>query len=186
MGRMSKMKKSMSTRELLLLGILIVITAYYFVIQGPIKRQTEELEAQKVEVLNQIAETAPVVEQKRLWQEAIDRVFAKNPNPQSISDYDNINNIIQEMHAIFDTGDNSYSIRYATGDEVKYEDNIVERWIRISFVSPSYEDALDRIQKLHDSNNRYQITDLNVSESGRNYSVSIALVDYEYSANYKK
>ena len=181
------MRKSISPRELLLLGFLIIITVYYFVIQGPIKKQTEELEAQKSEIETNIAVTAPTVEKKKMMQEEIDKVFAQDPNPVSISNYDNIENIILEMNAIFDTGDNSYQINYATGGEVKYEDNIVERWIKISFTAPNYDDALSRIGALHDSVHKYQITNLYVSGSKDDTcSVSIVLVDYEYASDYSE
>lgn len=179
------MKRSISPRELLMLGFLIIIATYYFVIQGPIKKQTEQLEAQRAEIQNNIDKTVPVVEKKKKMQEEIDRVFAADPNPISISDYDNINNIILEMNAIFDTGDNSYKIQYATGNEVVYEDNIVERWIKISFTAPGYDEALDRIEDLHDSVHKYQIKNLYVSDArSGSCSVSIILVDYEYASNY--
>lgn len=179
------MKRSISPRELLLLGFLIIVTTYYFVIQGPIKKQTQELEAQKVQIQNDITNILPEVDKKQKMEEEIDRVFEKDPNPTSIADYDNIQNIILEMNAIFDTGDNSYKIQYATGSEVVYENNIVERWIKISFTAPSYDDALDRIMDLHDSTHKYQITNLYVSDAKSGAcSVSITLVDYEFANDY--
>ena len=170
------MKRNITYREMILLGLLLVLAVYYFVVQGPIKKQTEELEARRTQLETDLVAIQPKVVEKEKMEEAIDKVFAENPNPTSIPDYDNINKIILQMNAIFASA-NSYNISFS---DATCAENISQRTIKISYVSNSYEDAVNRIQQLHDSDYRYQITDLSVSQSGNGYAVTIVIMDYEY------
>ena len=172
------MKREISHREMILLGILIILAFYYFVVQGPISQQKKELEAEIETAQSQITALTPVVSQKKAWEKEIEAVYEKyDGDPQSIPDYNNINPVIIEMHAIFDDAD-SFQLNFS---DPQIENHIVTRIISISFTSSSYEDAKNRIQLVHDSKNKYQITDMTMSEgSNGSYSVSLVVHAYEY------
>lgn len=44
------MKRMLYLRELILLGILIILVAYYFIVQGTVASHTEKLEAELSEI----------------------------------------------------------------------------------------------------------------------------------------
>lgn len=174
------MKKNVPLYDVILVGILLVLAVYYFVVQGPIKTRTEELTVQKQQIETDIQVLQPSIDQKHVWEEELDKIYDKyNNNPISIPDYDNVNNIINEMHIFLD--DCGFSINYG---DVACEDNIVTRNISITFTTKDYETMKTKIMAIHDSTYKYQITNLNVNyNNDGTYSCSMNLVAYEYNSN---
>ncbi len=160
------MKKNISMRELILLGALIIVAAYYFMVQGPIVEEKEEIDALQAELDLQIDASEMKLVQMRSMEAAVDEVFAKNPNPtQVIPTYNNINNILLELHTILDST-SEYSIDF---DAETAESDIARRVITIYFSVPSREAALERIAAIENSPNRYLIRDLSISDNENAY-----------------
>ena len=181
------MKKSISLREMILLGILIVLAAYYFVVQGPIASETAELEAQKAQIEVEVEDAQNKLMLKKAMEDEIDKVYEEaNGNPRSLPDYNNINTVINELHAILDST-NSYNIVFGDDEADSY---IVRRDIKITYTVRSYSEAISKLDAIRNSNNRYLLEDVAINETAARmyaeedvyYSVSLNMVSFDYKA----
>ena len=181
------MKKNISMRELILLGALIVIAAYYFMVQGPIVEEKEEIDALQAELDVQIDASEMKLVQMRSMEAAVEEVFAENPNPtQVIPTYNNINNILLELHTILDST-SDYSIDF---DTETAEGDIARRSITIYFSVPSRESAIEKIRAIEESPNRYLIRDMSIvdnedssvrsSRDSARWDVTLNVTSFEY------
>ena len=188
-------KKVISARELALIGLLIVLAAYYFVVQGPVKKQTDEYEMQLAQLQSQVEVAQMRVAEKQRMQDEIDAIMEKyNGNPPLTPEYNNINYIIGELNAIFaSTPDYSISFGQEAADESN--PNIVRRPISVSFTTDSYKEAISRIKKINASENQYLIQNCSIVRQysytnwwgGRvqnsGYSVGLSLLSFEYNVD---
>lgn len=183
------MKKTISIREMILLGVLIILAAYYFVVQGPIAKETEELENARVQVEAEIEEAQSLLTVKKAMEKAIEETFeAAGGNPTALPDYNNINNVINELHAILDSTV-SYNIVFGDDEEDGY---VVRREIKITYKVKTYDAAIARLDAIRNSRNGYLIEDVAISETTswtainldeeNVYSVSLTMVSFDYKA----
>jgi len=174
------MKKGLPLYDIILIGILVVLLAYYFVVQGPIKRQTEELEQQKANIQEQIAIVQPRIQEMKVWQDELTKINEKyDGNPTSIPDYPNIDPILNELSTFFDNGA-SYNIEHVS---TSINGNVVTRVEVVSFTLGSYEAVKEKIDLINNSMFKYQITDLAISMNNGSCSCSLTFVAHEYSAS---
>ena len=177
------LQRRFSARELILLGLLIVLAAYYFLVQGPVKTRTEELEAEKATLETEIQISEAKVEQKRQMQQELEEIFAAAApdEPLALPDYNHVNNVILELNAILaDT--NSYNVTF--GNE-QFDSYIVRRPVTIQFEVNDYETARGIIEQINTSNNQYLIKDLTVTDGVSIYTSFFQIFDtlpetYEY------
>jgi len=174
-------KKKVTAREIILLVLLIILLAFYFVNKGPVERIIESFELQRTEIQNKVSAIEPQIMQMGLWNQELDRIYEKyNGRPKSIPEYDNINSVIAEMSVIFD-GDITYSINFS---DPSFSDHIATRNIRISFSCYSYAEAIAKLNQVNESENRYRITDMSISEGNNDYySITMSITAYEYVPN---
>jgi len=172
------MKSKISLRETMLLIILAVILLFYFLSKGPISRAEENLVAERNSLQDQVLAMQPYINQMEIWDKELDAIFEEYGNSaKSIPEYNNINNIMGEMSAIFD-GDDTYSISFI---EPTLEDHIVSREMAISFSGTSYDDVVNRLKRINESENRYRITNMGITSGGENlYNVTLNIIAYEY------
>lgn len=162
-----------NTRLLILLGLLVIGAAYYFVVQGPIAKQTETCKNNIASLEEQITVLEPKVVQKKQWETELAEIREKAENGEIsfIAEYDNIINIISELNFISASA-GSFNIDFSPET---ISDNIAARNIRITYSVNTYYDALRLLQALHDSRYLYVI---------RNVSLSIRSPSYMYSKGY--
>lgn len=183
------MNKPISMREMILLGILIILAAYYFVVQGPIAKETQQLEAEKAEIELRLDEAQTKLTQKKAMEAELEKVFEEsNGKPNSLPDYNNINNVINELHAILDSAV-SYNITFGDDEEDSY---IVRRDIKITYKVRSYKDATARLDAIRKSSNGYLLEDVSITETDSRivnspdqevmYSVSLNMISFDYKA----
>ncbi|NLL91045.1 MAG: hypothetical protein GX222_01310 [Ruminococcaceae bacterium] len=179
---MNLKREIMSLKELILLGILIILVAYYFVVHGPIKKQTAEYENRLAEINFNLQISQQKATEKIAMQNAIDAVFAEyKGNPPITPEYNNINYIIGELNGILG---NTYNYHLSFGEETADENNpnIIRRPIAISFSTEKYNDAVSKIKTINDSKNKYLIQDVSITDSGINSSGFINQFGYPDSA----
>ena len=174
-------KVTITARELVLIGILVVIVAYYFVVQGPVSRQMEELESRKADLETQYELLQVEARQLSTMRKAVDEAFeAAGGTPQAIAEYNNVNTVMKELNSIF-AGVDDYTINF--GSEVKGAD-VVKRPIEIRFSTSSYDDARAKLDAIEQSSLRYFICDLSVSNGSSRtrssvWSVAVTLEVFE-------
>lgn len=176
------MKRQLSARELILLGlllVLLVVGGYVMLFYMPMTNELERLEQEKLSCEDQLTVAQIQVEDKRRMERELDEIFAANPNPLSIAPYDNLQPVMFELNGILQSTP-EYSLSFGTVDT---EQSIVRRRIQLSYTSGSYEAAKQVLQRLHDSAFRCMLDDVSISigerDEGR-VSVNASLVFFEY------
>lgn len=200
---MNLKREILSLKELILLGILIILVAYYFVVHGPLSKQKEEYEHRLVEINSEMQMSQQKAVKKIKMQKSIDAIFAKyDGNPPRTPEYNNINFIIGELNDILG---NTYDYRLSFGAEAVDENNIniIRRPIDISFSTQTYEDAVAKIKTINESENKYLIQNVSIYDSGDNssgltnplgdpvnntqnngrYDIVITMISFEYKAD---
>ncbi|MGI6072133.1 MAG: hypothetical protein ACOX75_03855 [Lachnospiraceae bacterium] len=159
-------KITISTRELILIGILLILAAYYFIVQGPIANQTQEYESRLMDINSDIEMAQLKARNKLKMKKAIDDIFKEyDGNPPVMPEYNNINRIIGELNEILgNTYDYNLTFTEETADETN--PNIIRRPIVISFSTQYYNDAVSKIKMINKSENKYLIQNVSVSDSG--------------------
>ncbi len=176
------MKRQLTARELILLGMLLVLVlvgGYVMLYYMPMTAELDRLEQEKLSCEDQLAVAQIQVEDKRRMERELEEIFAANPNPLSIAPYDNLQPVMFELNGILQSTP-EYSLSFGT---VNTEETIVRRQILLSYTSGSYEAAKRVLQQLHDSAYRCMLDNVSISIGERdegNVSVSASLVFFEY------
>lgn len=176
------MKRQLTARELILLGMLLVLVlvgGYVMLFYMPMTAELDRLEQEKLSCEDQLTVAQIQVEDKRRMERELEEIFAANPNPLSIAPYDNLQPVMFELNGILQSTP-EYSLSFGT---VNTEETIVRRQILLSYTSGSYEAAKRVLQQLHDSAYRCMLDDVSISVGERdegNVSVSASLVFFEY------
>ncbi len=176
------MKRQLSARELILLGMLLVLVlvgGYVLLFYMPMNAELERLDQEKKSCEEQLQIAQLQAEDKRRMERELEEIFAANPNPVSIAPYDNLKPVMFELNAILQSTP-EYSLSFGTVDT---EETIIRRQIMLSYTSGSYEAAKVVLRQLHDSAYRCMLDDVSISigegDDG-NVSVSASLVFFEY------
>ena len=169
---MNLKKEVISLKELILLGILIILVVYYFVFHGPIKEQTEECEGSLVKINSELQISQQKAVEKKKMQKLIDDIFDEyDGHPPMTPEYNNINHIIGELNGILG---NTYDYHLSFGEESidAKNNNIIRRPITISFSTHEYDDAVSKIKTINESKNNYLIQNVSVFDSSSDSSGS--------------
>ena len=172
------MKRIISIRELALLGVLIILAAYYFVVQGPVAKETDNLTQQRSELENQIIEASIKVTAMNKMQEELDNIYeASGGTPHTLSDYSNNKVLLQELNIILNMAD-KFDVSFG---DMSLEDNVMRREIAISYDTQTKDAAEFIVDSIESSRNTYLITsfDTGVNSNGI-WNSSVTLVNYEF------
>ena len=174
------MNKIISIRELALLGVLIVLAAYYFVVQGPVAKQTEELQSSRTVLESQISDATEKAIVMNKMQSELDEIqsAADGGVTHLLSNYSNNKVVMQELNVILNAADEFD----ASFGDVSFADNIMRREISISYKTQSKEAAESIVSSIESSINTYLITGFTTSGDNNNnsWSSSLTLVNYEF------
>ena len=175
------MKRKLAPREWMLLGvllILVVVVGYVMLFYRPTTEARDAALADAASYRSQ-TETAQVrLEEKRRMERELDEIFARDPNPLGLPDYDNLQPVMVELNSIL-SGTQNYSLSFAT---VNASQRVVRREISISFTCDSYATAKLVLRRLHDSMYRCMLNNLTISrgrDANSSASVSGSIVFFE-------
>lgn len=177
------MKRQLSAREVILLGLLIVMAsvgAYALLFYIPMTTELDNIERDKALCEEQIEPATLRVEDKKRMERELEKLFEENPEPMSLAPYDNQTQVMIELNAVL-RNTSQYNISFGTA-ETEREDGIVRRRISLSYTSGSYEMAKEVLRSLHDSAYRCMLDSLSVATGmdGSVTSVNVGLVFFEY------
>lgn len=176
------MKRQLTARELILLGLLLVLAlvgGYVMLYYMPMTAELERLEKEEASCEDQMAVVQIQAEDKRRMERELEEIFAAEPDPLSIAPYDNLQPVMFELNGILQSTP-EYSLSFGTVDT---EEPIIRRQIMLSYTSGSYEAAKEVLQRLHDSAYRCMLDSVSISIGERDegsVSVSASLVFFEY------
>ncbi len=176
------MKRQLSTREIILIGLLVVVglvAIYYLLFYTPMTSALESLKSQK-ESAELDLQTAQVrLAEKQRMEAALEEIFEKDPDPVGLAPYDNLQNVMVELNTVLkDTED--YVLSFGTVDNTS---TLVSRQITLQFTSRSEAAAKSILQRLHDSRYRCLLDDLSVSvgdSAEAPVTVNASLLFFEY------
>lgn len=156
------MKRQLTPREWMLLGvlgILVIVSGYIGLFYMPMTSERDRCisEAEDCRLETEAAEIR--LAEKRRMEKELEEIFAANPDPLSIPDYDNLKPVMFELNSILAETDN-YTLTFGTVDT---SESIIRRGISMSFTCGSYDSAKGVLEKLHDSSYRCMLDNLNVS-----------------------
>ncbi|NLU25181.1 MAG: type 4a pilus biogenesis protein PilO [Clostridiales bacterium] len=176
------MKKNVSMREMILLGILLIALVYYFAIHRPLTAQMAELATQQTEVQTQLdATTQKAIEMKAMEKKLDELKSASGGVLKGLPQYNNLNAVLLELNTIL-SASSTYTINF--DDEVFMTDGYtVSRSFSLNFQTVSYDAAINILNQIKSSNYRYLLQDMNLSTgstTGAGCTVSVDLTCFEY------
>lgn len=174
------MKRKMTTREWILLGVLVVlalVSGYVMLFYMPTTAARDNALAEAESYRNQLAAAQVRLAEKQRMERELNEI-AQNPSSVGLPDYDNIQPLMEELSAILSAAQ-SYSLSFATPDT---SESIVTREVSVSFTCDSYIAAKGVLQRLHDSQYRCMLNNINISRGETAYdpaTVSAGIVFFE-------
>ena len=181
------MNRAFTTREkvmMVILALLMIGIGYYKLILEPINLGVEDYNTRAAEEQDIITTNMLLVQKKKMMEAELTELFAQG-DPTPIPSYDNVGPLIVELHSILD-GTVDYTLTFS---DTSYLSGgyLVRRPIRLDFTAGSYSQARSIINRLHDSVNINQISDLSISlvknndqeESGVSVSMVITYFELE-------
>lgn len=176
------MKRKLTAREWILLGVLAVLAAvsgYVMLFYMPVTTQRDNA-INEAELCRLELEAAQLrLEEKHRMERELEEIFAQSEDPLSLAPYDNLQPVMMELNAILD-GAEDYSLSFGTVDT---EEPIVRRSISMTYTAGSYAAARDILQQLHDSAYRCMLDSVGISvgqEGNGSVTVDSTIVFFEY------
>lgn len=156
------MRRKLTPREWMLLavlGVLVLVSGYILLFYMPVTTARDTAIAE-TETTNQQIEAARLrLEDKLRMERELEEIFAEDPNPLGLADYDNVQPVMRELHTVLAPTED-YSLNFAT---VEVTDRVVRRSISISFTCDGYSTAKSVLQQLNNSLYRCMLNDISIS-----------------------
>ena len=167
------MKRKITAREWMLLGVLFILAAvsgYIMLFYMPVTSARDSA-LSKTEACELLIDTAQIqLAEKQRMERELEEIFARDPEPLGLADYDNLQPVMVELNTILASAQN-YSLSFATVDASK---SIVRREISVNFTCGGYDTAKGILRQLHDSLYRCMLNNITVSLGrGNDGSVSV-------------
>lgn len=176
------MRRKLTAREWILLGVLAVLAlgcGYVMLFSMPMTERMEAAEEETAQYQEQVDAARLRTEEKHRMEQELEAIFQKNPNPVGLAQYDNVQPVMMELHAILSAA-SDYSLSFSTVDAENGA--IVRRDIALSFSSGTYEEAKAILQNLQNSAYRCMLDTVNISfgQEGDGVTVNGTIAFFEY------
>ena len=162
------MNRAFTTREkvlLVILALLLIGVGYFKLLLEPINESIDnytQLASSEQDAMLQ--GTAQLVQLRQMEQE-LEAIFAENPDPDPIPNYDNSGVLMVEIHSILD-GTVDYTLSFSDTSLLS-GGYLLRRPLELEFSVTTYSQARAIINRLHDSKNINQISDLSITRVNR-------------------
>lgn len=176
------MKRKLTAREWILLGVLAVISVvsgYVMLFYLPVTAARDSALAEAENCKLELEAVQLRLTEKQRMERELEEIFTREKAPVSLAAYDNLKPVMVELNTVLN-GTEDYSLSFGTVDTSQ---NIVRREISISFTCGSYHAAKEVLQRLHDSMYRCMLNDITVSleqTDGGLATVNGSIVFFEY------
>lgn len=176
------MKRKLTAREWILLGVLavlVVVSGYIMLFYVPVTTQRDNALAEAETCRLELEAAQLRLGEKQRMERELEEIFSQSENPLSLAPYDNLQPVMMELNAIL-AGTDDYSLSFGTVDA---EQPIVRRSISLTYTAGSYAGAKDILQQLHDSAFRCMLDSVNISvgqDAQSPVTVNSTIVFFEY------
>lgn len=162
------MNRPFTTREkvmLVILSLLIIGICYYKFLLEPINDQIEQYNQMAAGEQDIITQNMALIQKKKEMEQELEAIFAENPDPDPIPNYDNSGVLMMEIHSILD-GTVDYTLSFSDTSLLS-GGYLLRRPLELEFSVDTYSQARAIINRLHDSKNINQISDLSITRVNR-------------------
>lgn len=172
--------KKMSKREKVMMGVLmllLVCMGYYYIFYIPINEKIASYETQNNDVEDQIFATEILKAKMDKMQKELDVIF--NEQGESVKElpaYDNSQNVMNSLSNIL-VGTKQYNVSFSGVTET---DGIIRRDIKLNYSCNDYASAKNVLEQIYNGEYRCLLTNMNISQSNGNYSVTVDITYFEY------
>ena len=158
------MNRPFTTREkvmLVILSLMIIGICYYKFLLEPINDQIEQYNQMAAGEQDIITQNMALIQKKK----ELEAIFAENPDPDPIPNYDNSGVLMVEIHSILE-GTVDYTLSFSDTSLLS-GGYLLRRPLELEFSVDTYSQARSIINRLHDSKNINQISDLSITRVNR-------------------
>ena len=158
------MNRPFTTREkvmLVILSLMIIGICYYKFLLEPINDQIEQYNQMAAGEQDIITQNMALIQKKK----ELEAIFAENPAPDPIPNYDNSGGLMVEIHSILE-GTVDYTLSFSDTSLLS-GGYLLRRPLELEFSVDTYSQARSIINRLHDSKNINQISDLSITRVNR-------------------
>lgn len=172
--------RKLSVRErvlLLLLAIVAAVSGYVLFFYLPTTQRLASLNTQIAQSQELSAQLEAKLTSQQQMEKKLEQLSAQGAQVPYMPAYDNLQAVMVELHTIL-AGCQEYSLSFQ-GEQG--ENNVFYRRVSIPFTCGSYEQALEILQKLHDSTLRGLLGDMQLSQQENGtVKVSATITFFEY------
>ena len=151
--------KQFTRREkvlLVIMALVLVLGAYFWLVQEPVSQQTAALRAAQADAETELIVLEAKAQSLEQMRSELDELKAQPGTLAETPRYDNLQHVIALLNtAMANTGDYTLSFQPV---ETPEEGNIVRRVIDMTFTCGSYDAARSVVKTLHDGPYRCQIS----------------------------
>ena len=162
------MNRPFTTREkvmLVILSLMIIGICYYKFLLEPINDQIEQYNQMAAGEQDIITQNMALIQKKKEMEQELEAIFAENPAPDPIPNYDNSGVLMVEIHSILE-GTVDYTLSFSDTSLLS-GGYLLRRPLELEFSVTTYSQARAIINRLHDSKNINQISDLSITRVNR-------------------
>ena len=162
------MNRPFTTREkvmLVILSLLIIGICYYKFLLDPINDQIEQYNQMAAGEQDIITQNMALIQKKKEMEQELEAIFAEHPDPDPIPNYDTSGVLMVEIHSILD-GTVDYTLSFSDTSLLS-GGYLLRRPLELEFSVDTYSQARSIINRLHDSKNINQISDLSITRVNR-------------------
>ena len=167
---MKTLTREFTLRErvlLLIFGAVIVALVYYLLVDEPVRSGIKSANASKEALAIQVAAVEQQLTNMRIWQAEMEQL-KKNGRPQSfMPSYNYSNEELDFLNATL-AGKLDYYIGF---NEITREGEQIRRSFALNFSAPSYQEAVNVIAALENSNTRCLVGDFSMSPYENGFSL---------------
>lgn len=156
------MKRKLTTREWMLLGVFAILAigcAYIMLFYNPTTsaRDTALAEAESCREQTQAAKVR--LEEKQRMERELDEIFAGDSEPTRLEDYDNLQQVMMDLRLILEDT-NGFDLNFSTVDASQ---KLVRREINIDFDCANYDKVKSVLYKLYNISYRCMLNNVNIT-----------------------
>ena len=150
---------------LVILSLMIIGICYYKFLLEPINDQIEQYNQMAAGEQDIITQNMALIQKKKEMEQELEAIFAETPDPDPIPNYDNSGVLMVEIHSILE-GTVDYTLSFSDPSLLS-GGYLLRRPLELEFSVDTYSQARSIINRLHDSKNINQISDLSITRVNR-------------------
>ncbi|MCR5544997.1 MAG: type II secretion system protein M [Lachnospiraceae bacterium] len=168
---MKALSKDFTQREkvlLVILGILLVLVFYYYVVDLPLRNQEQTLNGQKTTLTADVEAAEEKVKEYENMESLLSKMDASSPRMESYNNRTNEINFLNDLLA----NTASYTLGFSP---VTVEGNQVRRTFSLSYTCGSYSEAMSILEQLDECKYRCLVTDVSCVPANSNTTLTGAV-----------